>query len=310
MEPINNTLNKFLYDHHLDESLLNDATSYLEEFKAYQARHYYNYFSESLRNQFDTIKKKFGTPAYHAFQKITLAMNVNQALCNLGKMKFPMDISELYESWFRRIVNDLYIKEDSFYTIENDLFVKDMGIAAYRIIPAGAQIFCISGVPRSFLKSTNPFVIVRGGWFILTKMKKFRPFVEIHTDNRWLHEFNPDGWNNCYLRIAQYLKMHPDIRGMVGGSWFYDPQLEKISPHLTYLRKIPQENGAGVFNIGVSENSTKDALFSSKTRRNLYNQGRYVPTRYLVIWCREDLLAWSARLITERAISHPTGEKQ
>ena len=66
-----------------------------------------------------------------------------------------------------------------------------------------------------------------------------------------------------------------------------------MSPRLAFLRTLPESNGARVFRIGEREAATKFALANSKQRQELYAQGHYRPADYLLVWGREDLLAWA-----------------
>ena len=97
----------------------------------------------------------------------------------------------------------------------------------------------------------------------------------------------------------ELLKQDKRIKGVFGVSWFYDPQLTEISPRLVYLRKLFTDNGGRVFYIGPNEQATKDALTRSQTRRDLYEQGKYVPTHYIIIWSRKDVLAWADKYSSE-----------
>jgi hypothetical protein len=92
---------------------------------------------------------------------------------------------------------------------------------------------------------------------------------------------------------------------MVGTSWFYDPQLAYVSPHLSYLRLRPMERGATIVRNGSSDYAISCATAKSRsgcedrvarlvasTRRKLYEQGKYVPVAYSLLWPREALLGW------------------
>ncbi len=125
-----------------------------------------------------------------------------------------------------------------------------------------------------------------------------RPFYEIYTHLSELEDFNPDGWDQCYLRIAGMLELNPEIRGMWGGSWFYDPAMAQVSPNLCYLREKPQQNGAKVFFSNISLDS--GALAKSKTRRDLYEQGKYMPKAYALIWQRDALIGWARAFSGQR----------
>jgi hypothetical protein len=91
--------------------------------------------------------------------------------------------------------------------------------------------------------------------------------------------------------VAEMLERHEEIKGMFGASWFYDPQLENISPRLMYLQKIPLAGGAQMFYMGADR--TGNALAKSKTRLKLYEEGRYRPQEYMLVWPRKELMAWA-----------------
>ena len=82
---------------------------------------------------------------------------------------------------------------------------------------------------------------------------------------------------------------------MFAGSWYYDPALENISPHLSYLKEIPLKNGARLFYVGSSKADIEMATKKSKTRKKFYDQGKYVPTRFLLVWPRNGLADWAGK---------------
>ena len=102
------------------------------------------------------------------------------------------------------------------------------------------------------------------------------------------------------------LALNPEIRGMWGGSWFYDPALERISPRLEYLRSVPQDNGAYVFYSNIDING--GALSKSDTRKQAYEDGKYLPKSYSVIWPRRHLLDWAASMRAKTRISEPSAD--
>ena len=98
---------------------------------------------------------------------------------------------------------------------------------------------------------------------------------------------------NPYLRIAELLERQQDIRGMVGTSWFYDPQLLEISPCLAYLQQRPLERGAFLLRHGTGLFDIEHATMTSKTRHRLYQEGKYTPIVYSLLWPRQDLISWA-----------------
>jgi len=118
----------------------------------------------------------------------------------------------------------------------------------------------------------------------------------MHTDANdpfLMAEFNEDGWRNFCLRAAALLKGSP-VNGILGASWFYDPALKDVSPHLSYLRTLATDNGGISVRMGTSASDIESATRTSATRRRMYQSGRYLPKAYALIWLKEDMLRWAS----------------
>ena len=100
--------------------------------------------------------------------------------------------------------------------------------------------------------------------------------------------------NNCYpdVRLAE---LYPKVRCLFGSAWLFDPEMEVISPHLTFLRLLVTENGGHLLYFGSSSQDYANATRTSKTRRRLVQEGKYTPTSYFVCWPRKSLLEWARR---------------
>ena len=189
--------------------------------------------------------------------------------------------------WLDYLSRFLIEPHDS-YCYPNDDFVKDYRFAAAMTVPAGAQIIDIGSKAGTSvampLLTKSPLTALKsltGTWF------------RVHTEGRYLSEFNEEGWDNCYLCLADLLHKNPNVMGMLATSWFYDPALEKISPRLAYLAQTPRKAGARIIKIGSSEFDRSSATKTSQTRRKLYEAGQYIPTSYTVMWQRNDLINWA-----------------
>ena len=68
-----------------------------------------------------------------------------------------------------------------------------------------------------------------------------------------------------------------------------------ISPHLSYLREVPSENGATLLFVCHHSDGSSGALSRSSVRRRLFAEGKYVPATYMRIWPRQSLIAWRRR---------------
>jgi len=207
---------------------------------------------------------------------------------------FSSSIVDLYYMEFRRIVRELETKSVGFYLFPNDLFFKDLGLCRLVLIPVGSELIEIdSGISRHILFQGSLTQFLKGLKFFTAKTGGFKPFFQIHLDSRKEDEFNCQQRTLCYLNIAEILKLNGQIKGVFGGSWFYDPQIEKISPRLAYLRRLPLAHGAQTFYFGSDEQALANALHKSPTRRQYYKNGQYLPSNYILVWPRQELLAWA-----------------
>jgi hypothetical protein len=181
---------------------------------------------------------------------------------------------------------------ESFFSINNDSLIKDLAVCLGQLLPAGARLIDLhSGLPRRLLfwqgaglPSALRVLVTAGG---------FRPWFETHVDLRDLSQFNEAGLRRMYLRVAALLEVNPQVRGVFGGSWFYDPGLETISPHLAYLQQMPRQHGARLLRTATTAGMTRSALAKSRRRREAYERGLYRPQWYFLVWPRSALLQWA-----------------
>lgn len=266
------------------EKTVKDILSQKSDFLCYDS-------NDDIVNKIESMRESYDDIALYYYNKLIMVNLIKLSRNNISN--YPETIKDLFYERFKKIINDIQTNPCTPYNFNNDIFRKDLSICSLRMFPAGAQVVHVSGLGRKFLISGGVKQLLNSSFFFLTKMKKKYPYYQIHTDSRCLNEFNPVGWDKCYIRIAEMLKINPDIKGLFGGSWFYDPVLEKISPRLSYLRKVPISNGAKIFRVGPSESDIKNATATSKTRYELYQKNIYIPTGYIMIWMREKLIEWA-----------------
>lgn len=179
--------------------------------------------------------------------------------------------------------------------IDGDLFHKDFGLITLRLFAAAAQLLDIRcGIPRSILFTEGALASVKKGQAIMS-MGGFKPYVQIHTHLSDLDDFNEEGWNECYRCCAELYEKMPQLLGMFGASWFYDPVLDDISPRLAYLRKIPQDGGAHVLYVSTGGDHIDNATSTSPSRRKLYEEGKYMPKSYMLAWGKREQIDWAKR---------------
>ncbi len=172
--------------------------------------------------------------------------------------------------------------------IDGSIFYKDLAICSLRLIPAGARsIDPDSGFPRRELIRRGPVDIVRALDYVYRRCGGPAPMLEVHLHPEERDYFSPDGFA-CTVHVARHImNARRAIRGMFGGSWFYDPAAGRASPHLAYLSSLP---GAAYFEGETSKETVNYALKHSKTRRRLHEAGEYRPAHHWMLWSRNGIL--------------------
>lgn len=205
----------------------------------------------------------------------------------------PESVAALYPRELSRILEALRA-EGSRVDLGQDRWRKNLAILEGRLIPVGAEFADVgAGLPRSLLLKGNWRQRLKTLACVLSGTRGFRPMFELHAHPDSLADFHPDGWLATYRRLAELLACNPHYKGVMAASWFRDPALVQISPRLRYLREYPERHGALMLDVGRDMAGTSGALARSPTRRQLFAEGRYVPTIYLMIWPRPALLAWA-----------------
>jgi len=253
----------------------------------------YKHFPPGCHAIWKSIVVEQGAAVARAFLAMLILTGMQRTLRDPRLAALPNRVREAQLKHFEWMSTRLTGAED-WLELDHDTFQKEFGLATLRLYVCGAQLVdpqC--GIPRSMmlagglgqvLSSTAYFVRIGG----------FKPFFQIHTHVHRLDHFNEAGWNECYQCCAELYSVHPEVLGMYGGSWFYDPKVKEISPRLKYLQEIPVAGGARLFRTGPSEDCTNDALSTSPTRKDLFNKGLYQPCGYALVWDRASQRRWAA----------------
>jgi len=204
----------------------------------------------------------------------------------------PKHLVAYFLAGVERIRASAMLAPETFFSIDNDFLIKDLTVCLGQMFPAGARLIDLrSGLPRKLLFWQGASLPSALGF--LRKAGGFRPWFETHVDLRDLSQFNEVGLRWMYLRVAALLEVNPQVRGVFGGSWFYDPVLAKISPHLAYLQQMPRQHGARLLRAETTAGTTRGALAKSRRRREAYERGLYRPQCYFLAWPRNPLLQWA-----------------
>jgi hypothetical protein len=216
--------------------------------------------------------------------------------------RLPEPILQLYPEFLGRLSRFLHERAEGSY--DDDFFAKDVRYALGLTIPCGALQFDLRArigpklIARDLaatrsLRSCHAYVR-SNGW---------GRWYGNHIDLRAIKEFTPEGWTASFARIAEVLERNPPVRGVVGVAWFYDPELVRVSPHLSYIRQTPLKHGAFLVRMTTEPHDIENALARSLARKKLHARGDYSPACYLLAWPRRALLAWAARLKCDSSLA-------
>jgi hypothetical protein len=243
---------------------------------------------------FSWMEKEHGSRACSLAYRLLLVRLIQERDGGVLRQPVPPSVGKLQHEWFDRVLADLQSQPDEFYSRSNDLYLKDLAVCRGHMFPACPQVVETSRLGKRFLFTQGLFQGIRATRACLADLLwRDRPYYQIHVDDRYLSFFHAQGWYLCYLRIAQMLKLHPGVCGVIGSSWILDPGLKPISPHLAYQWERPRENGASFFRLTPTKMDYVYATRSSRHRRQYAERGEYVPTPYLMLWRRRDVLRWA-----------------
>jgi hypothetical protein len=252
----------------------------------------YKFHPKTVHLQFSSLTEQYNLSEI-TLHKLILISFMEHYETRAKQLKLTNSIIHYARLQFIRILSEFGCNKASYYDFENDLFQKDLGICNGRLWPTPTRLIKYrSGIPRRllFTKGIGQFLKVLK--FLILDGKQFSPSVEIHVHPRMLNSFTQHGWKETLLLIAEMMIRYPDVQLLQGAAWFYDPKIEEISPHLSYIRQIPLSGGAITLFAGHDDGAKSSALAKSEKRRKLCNESLYLPATYYLLWSRKKIIAW------------------
>ncbi len=254
--------------------------------------------NNSVHKPYNWLPAELGTSNITGVDEKDVVLKVLEGLLTEFDLKrstvnLPDSVRNLYGRELKRIRT--YVNSDSHekLTFHDDVILKDIAILTFRLIPVGAEFAEPNSkvwIRKVFFSNTLQFL--KASCYFLKNRIKIYPYFQLHMHQESHDDFNYAGWIETFKCLADLLEANQQCQGWYSASWFNDPALEEISPHLAYLRTIPLRNGGGIFYIQKDTNGKTGALATSKTRRRLFDEGKYIPQIYLRIWPRNHTIRW------------------
>jgi len=187
---------------------------------------------------------------------------------------------------------------------DHDLFHKEFGLASLRLIAAENRVVdANSAIPRSVVWKSGIWSCPRN-FAVFFRLGGFSPYLQTHVHDLTMSRITEGNRIQFWLSCAEILRDRPALKGMFGASWLEDPALEFAAPRLYLANRVPRDNGAIYVPMGTDEETVGNALRKSASRQSLYDNGQYLPQRYLMIWPRARVIEWADRWISENP-DHP-----
>lgn len=253
---------------------------------------HYKYFGTAAKDMIERVRAALGVSAARAFLRATLERMVETGVNNGWYQRLPPLCAHCHFAQLGRIADDSNTDAD-WLDLGDDRFQKEFGIASLRLYVAGSNLVDYRcGIPRSVVLGEGP-VKALARLAAIMRLGGFKPYFQGHIHAFHLDAFNEEGRNDFYRCCAELYPLHPECLGVFCSSWYYDPVLEQISPWLAYLRKVPLAGGAHLFHVRDGGDAIANATAKSRTRRRLYEEGKYLPKTYMFVWGRDDQIKWA-----------------
>lgn len=234
-----------------------------------------------------------GCPA-GALERYALCQAIGVAAPRVGALPVDPVVKRLFFDMFANIVRPKPQWHD--YFTDEWRFQEMAAIATLRRFPAGQHDWETARLSRALLLRVHPLHLPGLLRTMARDLGGFAPMARIH-----LNYFRPNPLmvlsaeaRVSYHRIVRSIALRPEIAGLLAISWFYSPDVALISPHLGWLRGFFAGEGAFFAEMHRARPDTGFLTGSSK-RRKLFENGGFRPRVTMVLWRRQDALAWAAR---------------
>lgn len=283
---------------HLDHSLTPDERSWLDAVPAMDMIEALDACPPTPRLVFtnprvceliDRVRRMGGDRWFDKYVRIVLVHLLVRMLARPPAHRVPASIDALLRDDLGRIVRGAYEIDDAeLYELDGDLIL-DLGICSGTILPLGVLFAHVGFTMRTV-------VLDAAGLGHLPA----HPWISTHLRQSRRPPLNSESRSATYVLAGHFMAENPEYQGLFGLTWWADPVVAEISPHLSWIKRQHEAIGAHVFAMDTTDDATiTHATSTSRTRRRMYEEGRYTPTDYGLVIQRGDLIRWAESLPIE-----------
>ena len=174
-----------------------------------------------------------------------------------------------------------------------DAFLKDVSVAQLRLVPC-------HGVGKQAVR-VRPWRLLgysqrRERLSVIKYLGAgcFQPAILVDS-HAWqgFGRANQQSPEDIYESFAQLMAANPRSLGSLHTGWPHDPKLKGVSPHVLRLAEFLIGIGGRRFHMRTKPYAVLQAISTSATRRQRYEDGTYQPAVCGIIVKRTDLLRWA-----------------
>jgi hypothetical protein len=207
-------------------------------------------------------------PEQNTVERTLLLLAAQHAIAQVPGLPVSDIVKALFAQEFEFFANPpaAWLKH---FHVDDVRFREMVRIATLRRFPAGQFHWEISGFPRSWVaKARQPWAVVA---HVIGRMGGFAPLFELHLNARRRNRLVllENEANISYYRVARSVEKQAGVRGLLLASWLFCRSTAQVTPHLSWLRRIPESAGALLVELGPASTDS-GFLVGSELRRKLY----------------------------------------
>lgn len=92
-------------------------------------------------------------------------------------------------------------------------------------------------------------------------------------------------------RVAKAMDLDPRVKALISNSWFHSARVAETFPRLAWMRDVFTAGGA--YAVDMEPGRASDIGYNSARRRQLHEEGKFLPRQTLILWPRDDFLRWA-----------------